>query len=72
LVGADRSVIRVNVYSAASAMGIMLLQHGEFDAKAVSEQEIAGRLFTAAPIEDARIRSKIHYDVTFAAPVHAK
>lgn len=70
LIGADQTVTRINVYSAASAMGLLLLQRGEFDAKAGPGREIAGRIFSAAPIEDPRIRRPIRYDVTFAAPVH--
>ncbi len=70
LLAADRRVTRINVYSAASAMGLMLLQRGQFDAGAPSGSEIGGRIFTATPIEDPRIRRTIRYDVTFSAPVH--
>ena len=70
VVAGDRTVTRLNVYSAASAMGMMLLTKGDFEAKTFGPAQVAGRFRTPAPIEDARIRKSIEYDVTFAAPVH--
>jgi hypothetical protein len=71
VVSADRRVTRTNVYTADTAMGLMLLQPTEFTATGADAGRLAGRLFTSAPIQDARVGRSIRYDVTFTAPVHA-
>ena len=69
VVGADKRVTRVNIYSPDAAMGLMLLTPGQFEATAFDAQRIAGKVFTAAPIKDSRIGKAIQYEATFSATV---
>jgi hypothetical protein len=70
IVGADKRVIRVNVYSPDSALGMMLLEPSGFLATALDPQSIAGKLFTEKPIEDTRIGKTIQFETTFSAKVY--
>jgi hypothetical protein len=73
VVSADRRVTRTNVYSADTAMGLTMLQPTEFSTTADEPARLGGRLFTSAPIQDARIGGlTIRFDVTFTAPVHGR
>ena len=69
IVGADKRVTRVNVYSPDSAMGLMLLEATQFEATAVDPKRIAGKLSTQKPIQDARINKPVQYEATFDAQV---
>jgi hypothetical protein len=69
IVSVDRRVTRTNIYTADTAMGMMLLQPTGFSATTADRDLLVARLFTPAPIEDARIGRTIRYDVTFAAAV---
>jgi hypothetical protein len=69
LVGADKRVTRVNVYSPDSAMGLMLLEATQFEATAFDAKRIAGKLSTQKPIQDARINKPIQYEATFDAQI---
>jgi hypothetical protein len=70
VLAADRTVTRLNIYSADAAMGMMLLTPGDFEATTFGAEQLAGRFWTSAPIEDARLGKAVQYDATFAAPVH--
>lgn len=70
IVGPDKRVIRVNVYSPDSVLGMMLLEPTQFQATVFDTQTIAGKLFTEKPIRDARIGKTIQYEATFSAQIH--
>ncbi len=70
IIGADKQVIRANIYSPDSVLGMMLLAPTQFQATTFDAQRIAGKLFTQSPIQDARIRKTVQYEATFSAPIH--
>ena len=69
IIAADKRVLRVNVYSPDSILGLMLIGPSQFQDTAFDAKRIAGRLsFEKQP--DSRINKPIHYDATFAAVPH--
>src|SRR5690606_32050295 len=69
IVGGGERGIRVNVYSPDTAMGLMLLQNGQFEATTFDGKTIAGKVSTEAPIQDPRLGKAIAYEATFSAPI---
>ena len=69
IIAADKRILRVNVYSPDSTLGMMLLSPSRFQDTSFDSQRIAGRLGTEKAQPDARLRKTVHYDVTFAAEI---
>ena len=69
IVAADKRVLRVNIYSPDSVLGMMVLGASQFDATTFDAQRIAGRIAAAAPQQDPRLGKMVHYQVTFSAAV---
>jgi hypothetical protein len=69
VVGTDKRVARTNVYGPPAGMGARLFESPRFEPATFDGKTIAGRLAIDEPIDDTRLGTTIHFDVTFTAPV---
>jgi hypothetical protein len=68
-IGANQAVTRANVFGPQAAMGARLFEAPRFEPTALDGKAVAGRLATAKPIADSRLKTTIAFDVTFSAPI---
>lgn len=68
VVGRDGTLVRINIYSAEAAMGMMLLERGTLDVTFTNDT-LAGTLSIERPLQEARVDKAIAYTVSFLAPI---